>query len=196
MICLPDDNIKNFWDILSTIMLFITFFITPVSLAFSDDSAVEWIVIDSVINVFFLFDIIVTFFSAYYNSKFILIDKRRTIACNYLKTWFIFDLISIIPFNFIIEDGKSFNTVARFSRFNKLYKLVWLVKMFRLFKAIRDRTKISKYLIKFFWISVALERLFFFAMIFLLLIHNCTCLWYLIGEMDSSPDSWIYKGNF
>lgn len=181
---------------LSTLMLFITFFLTPITLAFSDDQEIGWMVADNIINFFFLIDIIITFFSAYYNSKFILIDKRSTIACNYIKTWFLIDLISIIPFNFIFEDGKNFGKLAWFTRFNKLYKLVRLLKMFRLFKAIWDRSKISKYLVKFFRISSALERLSFFSLIFMLLIHNCTCLWYMIGDMDSSPDSWIFKGNY
>lgn len=196
MICLPDDSIKIFWDMLSTVMLFITFFLTPITLAFSDDTDVGWIVADNVINFFFLVDIIVTFYSAYYNSKFILIDKWTTIACNYIRTWLIVDIISIVPFNFIFDNGKNYGKFARFTKFNKLYKLVRLLRLFRLFKAIRDRNKIAKYFTKFFKISGALERLTFFSLIFILLIHNCTCLWYMIGDIESSPDSWIYWGNY
>jgi hypothetical protein len=72
---LPDDTIKEIWDIISTCVLFITFFLTPLTLAFAEDEDIGWIIGDNVINAFFLIDIVVTFFSAYYNSKFILIDK-------------------------------------------------------------------------------------------------------------------------
>lgn len=75
MIILPDDPIKGIWDLFTTVVLFFAFFWTPWRITFSIDSKVEWIVIDEVMDFIFFLDLIATFFTAYYNNKFILIDK-------------------------------------------------------------------------------------------------------------------------
>lgn len=63
--------------------------------------------IDEVFDFIFLLDIVVSFFSAYYNSKFILIDKRKQIAWRYLSTWFLIDVLSIIPLNLFISNSEN-----------------------------------------------------------------------------------------
>lgn len=98
---MPDDNFKFVWDIITTSMLLLVFFITPYWIAFTEDEEIGWLAIDSVIDFIFMIDIIINFFTAYYNDKYILIDKWTTISWNYLKGWFFIDLISIIPFNLI-----------------------------------------------------------------------------------------------
>lgn len=82
--------------------------------------------VDSIIDFLFLIDIIVNFFSAYYNEKYILIDKRTQIACNYIKGWFIVDVVSILPFN-LISGGQNYGKLVRLTKLNRLYKLVKLV---------------------------------------------------------------------
>ena len=74
-ILLPDDNFKFIWDIVTTLLLLLVFFVTPYRIAFTDEEETAWIVIDSIIDFLFLIDIVINFFSAYYNDKFILIDK-------------------------------------------------------------------------------------------------------------------------
>jgi hypothetical protein len=62
----PDNKLKEIWEILNTISIILSCFITPVSLAFSDDLSND----DSFtglmyfFDVFFLTDIIINFISA------------------------------------------------------------------------------------------------------------------------------------
>jgi hypothetical protein len=56
-----------------------------------------FIIMDAIVDLFFLVDLISTFFTAVI-SKGVLIDDHYKIAENYLTGWFIIDLISIIPF--------------------------------------------------------------------------------------------------
>lgn len=72
---MPDDPIKKMWDLFTTFILLIVFFLTPYRIAFVNDDTVYWIVIDSLIDFSFLIDIFVTFFAAFYSSEYILIDK-------------------------------------------------------------------------------------------------------------------------
>ena len=101
----PDDNFKVlFWDITISIVLLVTCFVTPINLAFADEvEKVQWYVIFTYcLDFVFLIDIFVNFFSAYQNDVFKMIDDRKVIAVNYIKGWFLIDLIAILPFDLIM----------------------------------------------------------------------------------------------
>jgi hypothetical protein len=61
-VLLPDDTFRQIWDFIITIVLLITFGITPYKIAFIDNNEVTWIVIDGIIDFFFLVDIVLNFF--------------------------------------------------------------------------------------------------------------------------------------
>jgi hypothetical protein len=63
-------------------------------------------------------------------------------------------------------------------------------------KVVRDRNKIVRYFNKFLKVSAAAERLMFFFLIAILLMHNCACFWVMIGQAEDSPDSWINQFNY
>lgn len=81
----------------------------------------------------FFIDIILNFFSAYY-EKFVLIDKRTKIACKYLKSWFLIDLVCIIPFNLIFEDSANYGKLVRLTRISKMYRLVKMMRFLKMIK--------------------------------------------------------------
>ena len=56
----------------------------------------------------------------------------------YLKTWFLLDIISVVPFDTIFEYG-NLNRFARFSRIGKIYKVIKVTKLARLIKSIKAR---------------------------------------------------------
>jgi hypothetical protein len=56
----------------------------------------------------------------------------------YLTSWFILDLFSVIPFEIII-DVTGFNRIARFTRIGKVYKIIRMMKMVRLIKVAKVR---------------------------------------------------------
>lgn len=98
-IILPDDPWKVKWDLLITFLLFWVMFVTPYRIAFVEKDGFVWLIVDALIDFIFTIDIIFTFCSAYYNSKFILIDNPVKISINYGKSWFLIDLIAIVPTN-------------------------------------------------------------------------------------------------
>lgn len=57
--------------------------------------------VDIMMNAIFGLNIIVTFFSSYYDDDYHLVVRHQVIAMEYLTTWFLFDLVSIIPFELI-----------------------------------------------------------------------------------------------
>ena len=60
------------------------------------------LVFDTIIDVFFLLDILINFNTGYY-KKGVLIMNRKDIIVNYLKTWFILDLLASFPYSWIIN---------------------------------------------------------------------------------------------
>jgi hypothetical protein len=79
-VILPDDTFRQWWDLIITLVLLVTFALTPYKVAFIDKDDTTWIIIESVIDFIFLIDIILNFFMAYYDIDYILVDKRKDIA--------------------------------------------------------------------------------------------------------------------
>ena len=96
--CYPEESLKSNWDILMTVILLTTCLMTPWSIAFpaEDESALD--IVNYTIDAFFIIDMIVIFNSAFHDEEGTIIEDRGKIACNYLKSWFIIDLIAVMPF--------------------------------------------------------------------------------------------------
>jgi hyperpolarization activated cyclic nucleotide-gated potassium channel 2 len=59
-----------------------------------------WI-FETFIDSLFLVDIIISFNTGFYKKGY-LVMKRREIIMNYLKTWFIIDLVASFPYTWFI----------------------------------------------------------------------------------------------
>lgn len=99
----PENKRKEYWDLFMTIILLFTCITTPYNIAFIKEEDTPTIVIGTVIDVLFFFDIIVIFNSAYYNMDMVLVDNRKKIVKNYLKGWFTVDFFAIVPFDKILN---------------------------------------------------------------------------------------------
>jgi hypothetical protein len=93
-----------------------------------DDSAITstqgWKAFAVTINVVFFLDLILSFFTAYFNREGFLVRDHKQIARKYLSTWFIVDLVSCFPF--IATANTDFKTVASSIMLAKLLKIVKL----------------------------------------------------------------------
>jgi hypothetical protein len=85
-------------------MLFVNLFfsiLNPYRLAFTEWDNPAWIALDLAWDLFFLVDLILTFFKAYYDEYFLLKDRRTDISKRYLSGWFFIDLIGILPIYYV-----------------------------------------------------------------------------------------------
>lgn len=71
----------------------------PYKTCFIDDPSEESERIDMLVDSFFMADIIVNFISAIEQSDGRVIYNPRVIAVTYLRSWFTFDLLSVMPFD-------------------------------------------------------------------------------------------------
>lgn len=119
------------------IVYFMFYIFNPYRLAFREWDNPAWIAIDAVWDFFFLIDIILTFFKAYYDKNFLLRDKRKRIAQRYLTTWFWIDLIGILPIYYVFQ-------IRDYPSLMKLFKIIEFPRSFslnRIFKTLSVKFK-------------------------------------------------------
>ncbi len=124
-----------------------------------------------------MIDIIFNFNTAFTDDDFIVIDDRKTISIVYLKSWFIVDLIAILPFEQLLGGSGNINDVVRLARIGRLYKLIKLTKLLRVLKIVKERSKFLKYVQDVIKLGYGFERLLIFVLVFLLICHIVSCLW-------------------
>ena len=191
MILFPDDSLRTKWDIFITILLIFTSIITPYRIAFYEVDVLSWKVVDYVVDACFAIDIIMNFFSAYYDGNDELIYNKKTIAIRYISSWFFIDFISILPFSLILDSG-NFAKLARIARLPKLYRLIKMTKLARVFKILKERSNVSKYLNDVLKLNVELERMSFFMLLFFIFCHITACFWVIIANLEErNPNTWI-----
>lgn len=100
----PQDCFKSvFWDILMAICLLLTCLLVPFNMAFSEElDQLDWFVkFMIIVDIFFSIDILINFNTAILKDDELLEveDDRKKIACIYVKSWFLIDLLSVIPFD-------------------------------------------------------------------------------------------------
>lgn len=87
-----------------------------------------------IIDALFVLDIFINFISAYQDAEYNVVDQRKEIAKNYLNSWFLLDLIAVVPFDLFFQTNG--NQLVRVTRIGKLYKLVKIFRLLRLVKVI------------------------------------------------------------
>ena len=125
----------------------------PYRIAFIEYPSLELIIFECIMDVFFLADIIIQFMSAYYDDKSNLITDPKTIAFNYIRSWFLLDCIACFPFQLfeLNQRGGStpeylsvcyalcrYNKLARLFRLGRLYHLMKILLLFKLYRFMKD----------------------------------------------------------
>ena len=130
-----------YWDLFIMLVLIFACLVTPCRIAFVDEETFGWKMLSQILDFMFLTDIIIIFNSVYYDQDFNIVTQRKTIAINYIKSWFFIDLIAIIPFEWILNSAKNYNEFVRIARIGRLYKLMKLTKLFKFLKVMREKNK-------------------------------------------------------
>ena len=97
----PNSNFIFIFDLLLILANIFSFILLPLSIANNKDIREKDYIIKEIINysidIIFLLDTILGFFRGYYNFEMNIIRNNKKICSNYLKTFFIIDLIESIP---------------------------------------------------------------------------------------------------
>ncbi|OMJ82855.1 hypothetical protein SteCoe_16323 [Stentor coeruleus] len=126
---------KQVFDYLMSFAILESNILSPYWLAFGPPSN-KALVYDTIMQIFFLFDFICNFFTSYTSGRNKIIVDPNSISTKYIRTWFIFDLLALIPFR--VFEWPSVEFFFRLSR---------IIKLGKCFKILQT---LEKLLIKFF----------------------------------------------
>ncbi|KAF3702827.1 Potassium voltage-gated channel subfamily H member 5 Ether-a-go-go potassium channel 2 [Channa argus] len=178
---------KTTWDWVILILTFYTAIMVPYNVSFrTKQNNLAWLVLDSVVDVIFLIDIVLNFHTTFVGPAGEVISDAKLIRMNYLKTWFVIDLLSCLPYDIInafenVDEGLS-------SLFSSL-------KVIRLLRLGRVARKLDHYL------EYGAAVLVLLVCVFGLVAHWLACIWYSIGDHEVidettntiKTDSWLYQ---
>jgi hypothetical protein len=142
----------------------------------------------------FMADIIVAFNTGFYKKGY-LVMKRKEIIKNYLKTWFILDILASFPYTWILNSNTSSSTTPELLR---LVKIIRFLRFLRLLRVL----KLKKLLYKFEEVIMsdmlnAILGFFKVITVILFIAHWIACIFYAIGasELDTEPQCWLTIAN-
>eukprot|EP00347_Sterkiella_histriomuscorum_P005402 403356751 len=167
------------WDLLVILLTLYNCLAIPFNVAFSDriEDTVLQQVADRVIDVIFVFDLLLNFRTTYVNTKTTLeIISGKQIVINYVfKGRFFIDVLSVIPFELLISEQQ----IEEAGGNKKQFKLFGLLKLIRLLRLGRIITYMKfKQGLK---VGIRIVQVLFFFFIF---VHWIGCIWYLIINID------------
>ncbi|XP_018086144.1 potassium voltage-gated channel subfamily H member 5 isoform X3 [Xenopus laevis] len=190
---------KTTWDWVILILTFYTAIMVPYNVSFkTKQNNIAWLVLDSVVDVIFLVDIVLNFHTTFVGPGGEVISDPKLIRMNYLKTWFVIDLLSCLPYDIINafenvdEETPTQHIHAALEGMSSLFSSLKVVRLLRLGRVAR---KLDHYL------EYGAAVLVLLVCVFGLVAHWLACIWYSIGDYEVidevtntiKKDSWLYQ---
>ncbi|KAI4540661.1 hypothetical protein MG293_009702 [Ovis ammon polii] len=204
---------KTTWDWVILILTFYTAIMVPYNVSFkTKQNNIAWLVLDSVVDVIFLVDIVLNFHTTFVGPGGEVISDPKLIRMNYLKTWFVIDLLSCLPYDIINAfenvDEPHLIVVCPWISYlitpflfmkqrgkKGISSLFSSLKVVRLLRLGRVARKLDHYL------EYGAAVLVLLVCVFGLVAHWLACIWYSIGDYEVIDevtntiqiDSWLYQ---
>ena len=158
------------------------------------------IIFEFIMDFFCFIDLILGFFTAYYDFDENLITNNNIIALHYLSRWFTIDFLSAIPFNTLIILFQPFKNIKkdklRFIEDNSLYDLLILIRVLKLFKVFLHNAFIEKIKKSIEGIDVLDKWIRVYVSLFagFAAIHILSCIFIFLGTLQFP--NWIYSNGY
>ena len=209
----PEDKIIYIIDTLILLLTFWSMIFKPLNLVLNNcdiKNPINSLNFENITNIFidllFVCDLVINFFKSFYNFDEQLITKSEKIFLHYIKSYFIIDLISAIPYYSIIKiiaylNNKnkiiSINCTKYYNHvINDKHQILELLKLVKLIKCLSNNNIVSNY------ISLELNEIPFFEdwsfllsniLILLLIFHLTACI-HIFVSSTTFPNWIIQKG--
>ena len=139
---------RFYWDLIMLLLIVFNILALPVVITYfkQEDLTFSWILFNCLMDTLFLLDVIFNFRTGFMDnqsSERVILAPQK-IAKHYIRTWFVVDLVSSIPMDylFLMFDDNTGNSskiyevskALKFLRFAKLLSLVRLLRLSRLMR--------------------------------------------------------------
>ncbi|XP_014677839.1 PREDICTED: potassium voltage-gated channel subfamily H member 1-like [Priapulus caudatus] len=182
-IILHYSTFKAIWDWVILILTFYTAIMVPYNVAFSTKSmdTVGLLVIDTIVDVIFFIDIVLNFHTTFVGPGGEVVSDPKIIRINYVKSWFVIDLLSCLPYDVFNAFDQVDDDIGR------LFSTLKVVRLLRLGRVAR---KLDHYM------EYGAAMLILLVCVFGLVGHWLACIWYYIGVTDAAINieySWLVQ---
>ncbi|XP_069965618.1 potassium voltage-gated channel protein eag isoform X9 [Bactrocera oleae] len=174
---------KAIWDWVILCLTFYTAIMVPYNVAFKNKTSedVSLLVVDSIVDVIFFIDIVLNFHTTFVGPGGEVVSDPKVIRMNYLKSWFIIDLLSCLPYDVFNAFDRDEDGIG------SLFSALKVVRLLRLGRVVR---KLDRYL------EYGAAMLILLLCFYMLVAHWLACIWYSIGRSDADNGiqySWLWK---
>eukprot|EP01084_Bolivina_argentea_P255387 429528_1 len=187
----PFGPFRYFWDIFTMILLLYTCIEAPISLAFEIDLSINngFGLIALFVDISLFIDVIINFRTSYFDNldALKLIIHPKLICRRYLKSWFIIDVTTCIPFQFF-ENQETFDFGFEFLFILRFFKTLRIIKILRFLKMVHVFDSITRQFSREIKAFVKLSKVIFFMLLFA---HFAACAWWFVGQHAHHNTTWI-----
>ncbi|CAB3397957.1 unnamed protein product [Caenorhabditis bovis] len=190
-IILHYSSFKTIWDWSILALTFYTAFMVPFNIAFKNrentGGGIDSVALmDSIVDVIFFADILLNFHTTFVGPGGEVVIEPSVIRQNYLKSWFLIDLLSCLPYDIFYMFKRDDE------RIGSLFSALKVVRLLRLGRVAR---KLDNYL------EYGAATLLLLLCAYVIVAHWLACVWFWIGDsevrlkMDNPglPDGWLWK---
>jgi len=171
----PDSPLKTAWDIMTLVLVVYFAFMVPYRIGFDVPLNEGEQLLDTISDVIFIVDLIVSFRTAFKQDGIVIYDSKR-MAVRYLKSWFAIDLLASFPIGWFVSGAETkVNKLFRMLRLFKLFRILRLLKLFpRVMAIVETAIKFNPSLLRF---------IRSFAILFIIW-HNIGCIYYFVAREE------------
>ena len=193
------------WDVVILVLLVYTMIVTPLRLGFDLEAEVLgfWFWLESLIDCLFVADVVVNFLTSYTDEETgKMVSNLCSIANAYVRSWFLLDVVSSIPFDLIsyASNGDASEDYGLTSgaktlktgRVIKVMRIFKLSKLLRLARAVKVGQRLEEHLDL---VGRAPVKIFKIVFATLFMSHIFACGWAgmarVNGERAYMTNSWV-----
>lgn len=185
----PTGTFRVLWDVFVMIFVIINVLTIPYKIAFIDSVPLDGLFfLDVVMDIYFVCDIGLNFRTGYIDNHGEVIFGLLAIAKNYLTGFFLIDIMSVMPIDYILlivygQSSRQFKD-SRIPRITRLVRLVRLLRLPRLFRYLGRHESKLRLDATTLWVLKGAFMLGLF-------VHWNACLYYLTSSVGGFDErSW------
>ncbi|KAK3240332.1 hypothetical protein CYMTET_49822 [Cymbomonas tetramitiformis] len=138
----PRSAIRRYWDSVVGLLCIYCAIAVPINIAFALVKTLLSQVLDRVVDCVFVLDIVMNFFTGYYDRGMIIMDQTQ-VGQQYIKSWLLADVLSSVPYDIIFmtddmisgaeNDVFRLHTLLRLMKVGRLFRLQRIFQRFQSF---------------------------------------------------------------
>eukprot|EP00929_Paragymnodinium_shiwhaense_P030121 TRINITY_DN17120_c0_g1_i1.p1 TRINITY_DN17120_c0_g1~~TRINITY_DN17120_c0_g1_i1.p1 ORF type:complete len:976 (-),score=197.78 TRINITY_DN17120_c0_g1_i1:235-3162(-) len=126
--------LRVLWDVVLAVVLIYLSMALPLALAFGQSSRYE--TAEKFIQGVFAVDIFLNFRTTYVDSVGAVVKDPWRVAKRYFKSWFLLDVISAFPFEYVLPSGQGMDAKWNAAKIFKAVEIGKVVRLFRMLKCV------------------------------------------------------------